>query len=80
MQYSVEAAKTNLLELIEAAERNEEVIIAHKNKPAVRLTPVTKQGVKFGLLAKLQGTDPDWFAPLSEDELRLWEGRGDEKR
>ena len=40
MQVNVLKAKTNLSQLIEAAERGEEVIIARAGQPAVRLVAV----------------------------------------
>lgn len=79
MQYTVHAAKSQLSKLIEAAERGEEVIIARRNIPAVRLVPVEKRKIKFGLLKHLVDTDPnDWFEPMDEEELALWEGRSEE--
>ena len=40
-QVNIHHAKTHLSELIAAAERGEEVVIARANRPAVRLVPVT---------------------------------------
>jgi prevent-host-death family protein len=74
MQYKVHAAKTNLSKLIDAALAGEEVIISKGDQPAVRLVPVKKSGFKFGGLAHLAGTVPDFLEPMPEDELRLWEG------
>lgn len=75
MQYNVHAAKTNLSKLIEAALDGEEVIIAKGSKPAVKLVPVTKSGFKFGTMKDvLKGPIPDFLEPMSEEELRLWEG------
>ena len=42
--YTVHEAKTNLSKLIERAERGEEVIIARKDKPVVRLLPLGDAG------------------------------------
>lgn len=79
MQFNVHAAKTNLSKLIDAALAGEEVVIARDNKPAVRLVPVeaAKKPFKMGMFAGKLGEGPDWFEPLPEDELRLWEGRDD---
>jgi prevent-host-death family protein len=74
MQVNMHDAKTNLSKLVEAAEKGEEVIIARGDKPAVRLVPVTKSGFKFGVLPELKGTIPDFLEPMSEEDLRLWEG------
>lgn len=81
MQFNVHEAKTQLSKLIEAARQGEEVIIARDNVPMVRLVPVVRGKVKFGTLAHiLTGPIPDFLEPMPEDELRLWEGAGDEDR
>ncbi|MGV3578088.1 type II toxin-antitoxin system Phd/YefM family antitoxin [Brevundimonas sp.] len=79
---TVHEAKTHLSRLIAAAERGEEVVIARGNKPAVRIVRVEPE-VKppqrqFGILKGVVAFDDAFFDPLPEDELRLWEGRGDE--
>ena len=75
MQYTVHAAKSQLSKLIDAAERGEEVIIARRDKPAVRLVPIERPTIRFGALAHLAGTEPDdWLEPMDEEELALWEG------
>ena len=79
MQFNVHDAKTNLSKLIEAALAGEEVIIARDSKPVVRLVPVGKCGFKFGSLSHLVGEIPDFLEPMDEEDLRLWEGRGDER-
>lgn len=40
MQVNITTAKAKLSELIEAAEKGEEVIIARGNRPAVRMIPI----------------------------------------
>lgn len=42
MQVSIHHAKTQLSKLIAAVERGEEVIIARRDKPVVRLSPVSE--------------------------------------
>jgi len=74
MQVTIHAAKTNLSKLIEAAEAGEEVIIAKGKKPVAKLVPVTGSGFKFGGLEQLKGTEPDFLEPMSDEDLRLWEG------
>ena len=64
---TVHHAKTHLSKLIAAAERGEEVVIARGDKPE------RKPGRLKGLVAM----DDRFFDPLPEDELRLWEGRGE---
>jgi prevent-host-death family protein len=75
MQVKVHAAKTQLSQLIEAALRGEDVVIARGDKPVVRLVPVKQTSFSFGLLAKeLPDPLPDFLEPMAEEELRLWEG------
>ena len=79
--YTVHEAKTNLSKLIESAERGEEVIIARGNKPAVRLTAIDqkpKPRRRPGTLKGLIHIPDSFFDPLSEEELRLYEGEGHE--
>lgn len=75
MQVTVHAAKTNLSKLIEAAIAGEEVIIAKGKLPMVKIVPVARNKFTIGLLKnELTGPGPDFFEPMSEDELALWEG------
>jgi prevent-host-death family protein len=76
MQVTVHAAKTHLSKLIEAALSGEEVVIARGRKPVVKLVPIPQGKFKIGLLKReLTGPGPDFFEPLDEDELALWEGQ-----
>jgi prevent-host-death family protein len=79
-------AKTQLSDLVARAEAGEEIVIARRNKPAVRLVPMqadSKAGIREarkrvpGRFAHLRSTmrESDWFAPLPEDELQAWEGK-----
>lgn len=74
-------AKTRLSELVAAAQRGEEVVIAGASAPAVRLQPVeTVQDVvearrqAFGMWRdKFSEEQMDaLLAPMSEDDLALW--------
>ena len=74
-QVTIHAAKTNLSKLIEAALAGEDIIIANGSKPVVRLVPVQQGQFKIGLLkGKVTGQGPDFFAPMDEGDLDLWEG------
>lgn len=73
MKVSVQAAESKLSELIDAALAGEEVVIATDGKPAVKIVPVNKSLV-VGLLRGQIATAPDFFEPMTEDELALWEG------
>ncbi len=75
MQVTIHAAKTHLSKLIEAALAGEEVVIAKGKRPVVRIVPVPQNGFSIGLLqGQLTGPGPDFFGPLSEADLALWEG------
>jgi hypothetical protein len=45
------------------------------NRPVVKLVPIKQGAFKIGLLAgELSGAGPDFFEPLDEKDLALWEG------
>jgi prevent-host-death family protein len=73
---TVHAAKTQLSKLIARAEAGEEVIIARRDKPVVRLVPVQvpKPRRQFGSMKGRASVGPEFFEPLPEEELELWEG------
>jgi prevent-host-death family protein len=75
MQVNVHQAKTQLSKLLEAVEKGEEVIIARDNVPVAQLVPVRRKQFKLGILKdQLKGPVPDFLEPMSEEDLRLWEG------
>jgi antitoxin (DNA-binding transcriptional repressor) of toxin-antitoxin stability system len=79
--FTVHQAKTQLSRLIAAAERGEEVVIARGAKPVVRMTLVDAPPRPERNPGRLKGViafDDSFFDPLPEDELRRWEGRGDD--
>ena len=78
-QFTVHQAKTNLSKLMAAAERGEEVVIARRDKPAVRLVAVEVARPKrvFGSMKGLIDIGPEFFEPLPDDELALWNGEGE---
>ena len=68
-------AKTSLSRLVERALSGEEIVIARKGEPLVRLVPVAKER-KPRVPGRYKGKiwiAPDCFAPMSEEELELWE-------
>ena len=73
MLVNVHHAKSQLSKLIAAAEEGEEVVIARRGVPAVRLVPVPKAGFRFDTLKHLVAQVPDFDDRMSEDELALWE-------
>jgi prevent-host-death family protein len=74
MQMNVAEAKARLSELVAAAERGEEVVIARGGHPVVRLVPAHVQGVRLGVLKGLVPAEsvPDFLEPMSEDDLADW--------
>lgn len=74
--YRMHFAKTHLSELVARAEAGEEAILARGSKPAVRLValaadrPQRQPGRLKGRLA----VGPEFFEPLPEEELAVWEG------
>ncbi len=73
MQMNVSEAKAKLSELVAAAERGEEVIIARGGQPAVRLVSIHRPTVRIGIGDGLVSRVPDFLTPMSEDELKDWE-------
>lgn len=81
-EVSMFEAKTNLSKLVESALRGEEVIITsgRERKPLVRLVPIEEPPVKGRVPGMFKGVfevGPEFFEPLPEDELRLWNGEGE---
>ena len=75
---TVHEAKTNLSRLIAAVLAGEEVIIARGKVPAVKLVPVEPKPKRVpGLWKGKINIGPEFFEPMSEEELALWEGRDD---
>ncbi len=72
--FTIHVAKTNLSKLIARAEAGEEIVLARGKQPAVRLVPVTPKPKRmFGRLKGKGSVGPEFFEPLSEEELKLWE-------
>jgi prevent-host-death family protein len=72
---TIHQAKTNLSKLIERAADGEEIIIARGSKPVARLVPLgaVKGKRKPGSWKGRFVLGPEFFEPLSEDELLRWE-------
>jgi prevent-host-death family protein len=70
MEVNMHEAKTKLSELVAAAERGEEVVIARNGTPAARLVAITTEHapVRLGGLAGEIELGPDFDAPLTEFE------------
>ena len=71
---TVHEAKTHLSRLIAEALAGQEIIIARRNEPAVKLVPVMAKPARVPGKYKGQFDVPDsFFEPLSGEELALWE-------
>ena len=70
-------AKTHLSSLVARAVGGEDIVIARGDKAQVRLVPVepTRKPDRVpGALAGKISVPDSFFEPMSEEELRLWEG------
>jgi prevent-host-death family protein len=82
LQFNIGEAKDRLSELVAAAKRGEEVIIARAGEPEVRMVAINPDSAKLELAAKRRAfigscpdiPDVDWFAPLPDDELAQFYG------
>ena len=79
-QVNLYEAKTHLSELVEQAARGEEIVIAKAGKPMVRLVAVGAEKPKrqFGFMKGQIWMAGDVDAPLPDDLLDLFEGKGSE--
>lgn len=76
---SIHAAKTHLSRLIARAEAGEEIVIARGRKPVAKLVPIGTPKPKR-VPGRWKGrftVGPEFFAPMSEEELALWYGDAD---
>ncbi|WP_308915381.1 hypothetical protein [Jannaschia sp. LMIT008] len=76
---------TELSEALEAMARGEEVALVKDGREVARLAgiettehepTILPNGVKIGILPPgTLGKGPDWFEPMDDAELDLWDGR-----
>lgn len=70
---SVHAAKTNLSKLIARVEAGEVITIARGRTPVAKLVPAVRKGKReFGAMRGKFSIGPEFFDPLPDDELDLW--------
>ena len=79
MEATMHQAKTQLSKLVERAIAGEEVILTRgrKRTPTVKLVavePVSKRERPIGLYKGQIDIGQEFFEPLPEEELALWEG------
>jgi prevent-host-death family protein len=80
MKVSVADAKKNLPKLIKAVENGGEVTICRRGRAVVDIVRTSKSDgkkPKFGTLkGKIVSHDPDWWKPMTDDEVDAFlEGR-----
>lgn len=71
---NVHEAKTQLSKLIAQVEAGEEVVIARRGKPAVRLVRCKPIGKRRPDALRGIPIPENFFDPLPEEELVAWEG------
>ena len=71
MLINVHQAKAQLSELLERVARGEEIVIAKRGKPFVRLVRVEDRAPRVPGIAKGRLTEA-FFDPLPADELDAW--------
>jgi prevent-host-death family protein len=76
IQENMLEAKTKLSQLVEAAERGEEVLIARNGVPVAKIVPVKKAKFNFGFLKDEipEVSDSMLFAMTDEEAERFIEG------
>ncbi|MCV3765556.1 type II toxin-antitoxin system Phd/YefM family antitoxin [Rhizobium sp. TRM95796] len=77
MKVTIEEAQSDLARLIEqSAETVQDVTIADGDRPVATIVAwPKKRKFHLGILKdQLKGDAPDFLEPMSEEELRLWEG------
>ncbi len=72
---TIHTAKTTLSQLLARVEAGEEIIVARGKEPIAKLVPFQPASAKrqFGALRGSVSVGPEFFEPLSEQELAAWE-------
>jgi antitoxin (DNA-binding transcriptional repressor) of toxin-antitoxin stability system len=74
-QFTVHVAETDLSKPIDAALAGEGNALVKHGEPAVRLETLGRGRFEVGLLkGQLAGSAPDFFVPMHQQQLELWEG------
>ena len=80
MQVNIYEAKTRLSELVDQAHAGQTVIIAKAGTPMAKLVPLhhgPKRKIVFGLMKGQIEIAADFDAPLPDELLDLFEGKGE---
>ncbi len=72
---TIHTAKTTLSQLLARVEAGEEIILARGKEPIAKLVPFQPAPPKrqFGALRGILSVGPEFFEPLSEQDLAAWE-------
>ena len=72
---TIHTAKTTLSQLLARVEAGEEIILARGKSPIAKLVPFQPPPKKrrFGALRGTVTVGPEFFEPLPEQELTVWE-------
>jgi prevent-host-death family protein len=71
---SVHTGKTHLSKLLARVEAGEVITIARGRTPVAKLVPAVRKGKReFGAMRGKFSIGPDFFDPLPDGELDLWE-------
>ncbi|WP_428490640.1 type II toxin-antitoxin system Phd/YefM family antitoxin [Rhodopila sp.] len=72
---TIHAAKTNLSQLLARVEAGEEIVLARGRNPIAKLVPLKPVAARrrFGALRGQISLGPEFFEPLTEQELAAWE-------
>ena len=71
---SVHAAKTHLSRLLARVEAGEVITIARRRTPVAKLVPIApKPHREFGAMRGQISIGTEFFEPLPDDELAVWE-------
>ena len=80
IKVNIHEAKTQLSRLLKQVRSGERVVICDRNEPVAELRPLpesNRQPRVLGQGPKGIVIHPSFFEPMSEEELRLWEGGED---
>jgi prevent-host-death family protein len=75
---NIHEAKTHLSALLQRVEAGEEIIIARAGEPVAKLVAVTPAPTSPRVPGRWRGRiviHDSFFQPMSDEELREWEGR-----
>lgn len=74
---NIHEAKTHFSEIVNAATKGREIIIAKSGKPVAKLVPLKpkKTKVRFGILKGKVSLADDFEEPLPEEIIDLFEGK-----